>query len=105
MANPRRGGVYVRSSCRAPTRATERAATVASVVSGGRDTPPSNPGHGTARPGRSGTESPGGTANPMPRIRLANVAAAGWSPNGATIIQGDLTTADSNVFGKLVFGL
>lgn len=40
----------------------------------------------------------------MPRIRLANVAAAGWSSNGSAVTQGDLTTADANVFGKLVFG-
>ncbi len=40
----------------------------------------------------------------MPRIRLANVAAAGWSPNGSAFGAGDLTTAESNLFGKLVFG-
>jgi len=40
----------------------------------------------------------------MPRIRLANVAAAGWAPNGSALGHGDLTTAEANVFGKRVFG-
>jgi len=40
----------------------------------------------------------------MPRIRLANVAAAGWAPNGTALGHGDLTAAEANVFGKRVFG-
>jgi glutamine synthetase len=40
----------------------------------------------------------------MPRIRLANVAAAQWTPNGEVLGTGDLTTSGANVFGQWVFG-
>jgi glutamine synthetase len=40
----------------------------------------------------------------MPRLRQKNVAAAQWSPNGATIEFGDLTAPGASVFGANVFG-
>ncbi|MGC9219966.1 MAG: glutamine synthetase III [Solirubrobacteraceae bacterium] len=39
----------------------------------------------------------------MPRIRLQNVLAARWTPNGAPLGTPDLTVADNQVFGENVF--
>ncbi|MEZ5079328.1 MAG: glutamine synthetase III [Thermoleophilia bacterium] len=40
----------------------------------------------------------------MPRIRLANVAAAQWTPEATAFSELDYTTHENNAFGRLVFG-